>query len=204
MTGEGMLWALFAFAWGSLPFSVWVGRLALRKDIRTYGDGNPGATNVFRAGGKMAGVVAALLDMFKGLLPVALAFYGAQLRGWDLVAVALAPSLGHAFSPFLGFRGGKAVGVTFGVWVALTIWEVPTVYGLMLFYWFRNIAVPGWSVIFAGLSALLYLRLAHPDPTLMAILVGNLIIFAAKHRADLAQAPRLRGGIPERRWLPRL
>jgi glycerol-3-phosphate acyltransferase PlsY len=105
-----LIWTLIAFIAGSLPFSVWVGRLALRTDIRRYGDHNPGATNVGRAGGWQWGALALLLDMLKGALPVGLAWYWGGLAGWALLPVALAPVLGHGYSPFLGFRGGKALG----------------------------------------------------------------------------------------------
>lgn len=102
------------FLAGGIPFSLIVGKLFARVDIRTVADGNPGATNVIRAAGWKAGVPAIILDISKGYLPVALArHYG--LADWALVPVALAPILGHAFSPFLKFHGGKALGATGGV-----------------------------------------------------------------------------------------
>ncbi|NWG16980.1 MAG: glycerol-3-phosphate acyltransferase [Chloroflexi bacterium] len=185
-------WFAAAFLAGALPFSYWIGRFTLKTDIRRFGDGNPGATNVFRAGGKAWGVVAALLDVLKGTIPVGLANFAAGLTGWELALVASAPILGHAFSPFLRGRGGKAVAVTFGMWVVLTIWEAPTVLGIMLWFWFKNVVVSGWAVLLALLSLLLYLLLAHPDSTLLAAWMGNTIILAWKHRADLLQWPGLR------------
>ena len=182
-----MVWVAAAFGCGSLPFSVWVGRLALDKDIRAYGDGNPGATNVLRAGGKWLGALAAVLDAVKGVIPVGLATFVIHFTGLELAAIALAPILGHAFSPFLGFKGGKAVGVTFGIWVGLTIWEAPTVLGLMLAYWFQVVTVSGWAVMLALGSLGLYLVLAHPDPALVLVLVGNVVILAWTHRSDLRQ-----------------
>ena len=59
--------ALCAFGLGACPFSLWVGRWFLGRDIRNYGDGNPGAVNVFRAGGRKAGLLAVLLDVAKGV-----------------------------------------------------------------------------------------------------------------------------------------
>lgn len=180
-----IVWVVVTFLCGALPFSVWLGRLVLGKDIRAYGDGNPGATNVLRAGGKRLGAVAAVLDAAKGIIPVGLAIYVARFGGTELALIALAPILGHAFSPFLGFKGGKAVGVTFGIWIGLTIWEVPTVLGLMLFYWFQFVAISGWAVMLALGSLGLYLLLAHPDPVLILVLLGNMVILAWTHRADL-------------------
>ena len=118
-----LFWTLVGFLLGAIPFSLLMGRLFANKDIRTVGDGNPGGANAIKAGGLKAGLPAILLDIGKGFLPVFLAQkYG--LTGWSLVPVCLAPILGHAFSPFLRFHGGKALGATaepgsglIGLWV---------------------------------------------------------------------------------------
>lgn len=187
-----LAWITAAFLSGSLPFSVWVGQLALRTDIRRYGDGNPGATNVLRSGSRGWAALALLFDSLKGAIPVGLAYFWAGLTGWPLVVVALAPVLGHAFSPLLGFRGGKAVAVTFGLWTGLTLWEGPTVLGLALGLWFVIVAVDGWAMLLALFSLLAYLLLARPEPDLLTIWIGNTLILTWKHRADLTQVPQLR------------
>ncbi|MDX1689246.1 MAG: glycerol-3-phosphate acyltransferase, partial [Candidatus Promineifilaceae bacterium] len=119
-----IIWIIVAFLCGSLPFSVWIGRAALEKEITRFGDGNPGAANVWRAGGVGWGMLAGLLDFLKGATPVALANYVLGLDSLILAFVAIAPIAGHAFSPFLRFRGGKALAVTFGIWAGLTIWLI--------------------------------------------------------------------------------
>src|SRR4030067_957815 len=91
-------WFLIAFLSGSIPFSVWIGRWILKKDIRQYGDKNPGTANVFRAGGRIWGVVALLLDFLKGAIPVGLAYWKYELEGWGLALIAIAPVFGHAYS----------------------------------------------------------------------------------------------------------
>ena len=111
---------IVGFAAGSLPLSLWLGRLALGVDIREYGpDRNPGAGNVWRAGGPALGVAAAALDIAKAAVPIAVARLVLGVSGWALLPVALAPILGHDFSPLLRFRGGKGVAATFGAWLAL-------------------------------------------------------------------------------------
>ncbi len=115
-----VLWVFGAFLIGALPLSVWVGSLALGVDVRAFGDGNPGATNVYRAGGRMTAFFALFLDFLKGALPVGTAAYVAGINFPLLAAISLAPVAGHAFSPFLRWRGGKAVAVTFGIWAGLT------------------------------------------------------------------------------------
>ncbi|MEM7538101.1 MAG: glycerol-3-phosphate acyltransferase [Chloroflexota bacterium] len=193
-----------AFLAGSIPFSVWVGRWFLQTDIRHYGDANPGATNVYRAGGRGVAIAALLLDFLKGSIPVGVAYYWAGTRDWPMVVVALMPVLGHAFSPFLGFRGGKAVAVTGGIWCGLTLWEGPTIGGLALglaFYW---IATSGWAVLSAMSVLLLYflvippIELAQdwirPDtvPLLLWVWVGNMVILVWKHWKELKSGIRLR------------
>ncbi len=187
-----LAWMIAAFLSGSLPFSVWLGRLALRKDIRTYGDGNPGATNVFKAGGRWVGVLAVVLDALKGIVPVGLASMVGGIQGWEMVAVALAPLLGHAFSPFLRFRGGKAVAVTFGMWIGLTLWHAPMVLGIMLYYWFRVIAISGWALLFALLGLLLYLFLIQAEWVWLTVWLGSTMLIIWKYRHDLRQRPALR------------
>lgn len=66
--------AVCAFCLGACPFSLWIGRWLLGKDIRDYGDGNPGAVNIFRAGGRKSGCLALILDIAKGIPFVALAY----------------------------------------------------------------------------------------------------------------------------------
>jgi glycerol-3-phosphate acyltransferase PlsY len=133
---NSLAWIIAGLVLGSLPFSVWIGKIFLRKDIREYGDGSPGATNVARAGSKFLYVVAALLDAFKGTVPVLLAQNLSGVSGWDLAAVAVAPVMGHAFSPLLKFRGGMGVATTFGVWLGLTGWLGPLVMALCIGFMF--------------------------------------------------------------------
>lgn len=206
---QSIAWFLFAFLCGSLPFSFWIGRLFLHTDVRQFGDANPGATNVLRAGGRATAVLALLLDFVKGAVPVWLAYRWAGLDGAALAFVALAPVLGHAFSPFLGFQGGKAVAVTGGIWCGLTIWEGPTVGGLLLGLAKIFLAVDGWVVLVAVAGMMLYCLLAPPawnglglranPAVLFTVGIGNLLILAWKHRADLARPFAFRPWLTQRR-----
>ena len=181
-----ILWILISFLIGAMPFSLWLGKL-MRKDIRNYGDGNPGALNAWRAGGYYLGIPAILLDYLKGVVPVGLANFKLGFTGWELVPIALSPVLGHAFSPFLRFRGGKAVAATFGIWTGLTIWEGPTMLGVFLGISFLIQRVDGWSVILAMSGLLVYFLLRQADSSIFAIWFGNASILAWKHRHDLRQ-----------------
>ncbi len=189
---ELALWFTLAFFSGAIPFSVLIGSLALDEDIRTYGDHNPGATNVIRAGGVKWGVIAILLDFFKAALPIGLAYWIADIDNWRMIPVGVAPVLGHAFSPFLKFRGGKAVASTFGIWAGLTLGEGPILLGIFLGFAYLLVSIDGWAVMlmFLGLGA--HLALNHADPVLLGVWVANVAISAWKHGADLRKMPGLR------------
>lgn len=197
------IWTLLGFLLGSLPLSVWLGKLVLHTDIRDYGDGNPGGTNVMRAGSRTLGVLAIILDMLKAAGPVSLAHYVFQVTGWPLVPVMLAPILGHIFSPFLGFRGGKALACTFGAWTALTAPFGPFVMGGSVFIFYQLLNASGWAVMASLLTLLGFLlvpALHWRSPGLTAGLTlplfvawaGTVAILAWTHRADLRQRPALR------------
>lgn len=190
----GLAWVALAFFCGSLPLSLWLGKVALHVDIRDYGDGNPGAANVWRAGGRWWGLLAILLDGFKGAIPVGIAAYGAGVQGWTLVAVALAPSLGHAWSPFLRFQGGKALSVTFGVWTGLTLWQAPVVLGIAFAVWLKILVVEGWAVLFGMLTLLVFFLATSAPWEWLAVWVGSLALLLYKHRADYRRPPRLQDG----------
>lgn len=192
------LFTLLGFISGSLMFSLWLGRLALNRDIRTIGDGNPGTTNVFKAGGKAVGIAALLLDMTKGALPVGIAAWLVGITGWWLVPIALAPVLGHAFSPFVGGKGGKAVAVSGGIWIGLTLWEVPLVGGVLLIAGFSLIGVSGWALMYTCVGVLIYFVLVHPDPVLITIFILNTLLLAYKYRTDLRRFPIPRSWLAKR------
>ncbi|MDR3212905.1 MAG: glycerol-3-phosphate 1-O-acyltransferase PlsY [Azoarcus sp.] len=103
-----------AYLVGSVPFAVVSSRLFGLKDPRSYGSGNPGATNVLRSGSKAAAALTLAGDCFKGWLAV----WAASALGFDAVIAALAglvAFVGHVFSVFLRFRGGKGVATALGV-----------------------------------------------------------------------------------------
>jgi glycerol-3-phosphate acyltransferase PlsY len=116
---------VIAYLLGSVPFAVLMSRWFRMPDPRTYGSKNPGATNVLRTGRKTVAALTLLGDAVKGWLAVYLAYHFAPkygLGGATIGAVALAVFLGHLYSLFLGFRGGKGVATTGGVLLALNMW----------------------------------------------------------------------------------
>lgn len=107
--------ALLSFLAGSIPFGYLIGRFAYRTDLRKHGSGNIGAMNALRTLGKGGAVAVLLLDAAKGAIPVLIAHVE------PLTAVAAASAvLGHCFSPWLGWKGGKGVATALGAVFAIS------------------------------------------------------------------------------------
>lgn len=128
---------IIAYLLGSIPTSVWIGRLFYNIDVRTKGSGNAGATNTIRVLGWKAGVPVLLFDVFKGWLAVYLTrFLPEELLACDClvyirIAVAAAAVVGHIYPVYIGFRGGKGVAVLLGVGIALypvSVWLVAGIF----------------------------------------------------------------------------
>lgn len=189
---------LFSFFLGALPFSVWLGKLVLKQDVRDYADGNPGATNVFRAGNNYLGLLVLMLDISKAAAPVGWANAHLNLGLLPPFCISVAPMLGHAYSPFLKFRGGKALATVLGVWIGLTLWKVsiPAVLGAVI-----GIAIftsAGWAVMLGLLFVLLTLLFWLPDPLFFAVWGFQVILLVWKHRDDLKQAPKFRSWVSKK------
>ncbi len=182
------LWVSVAFLSGSIPFALLVGRWVLGVDIRRYGDGNPGAFNVFRAGGRLSGLVAGLLDVAKGLLPVFWAERHLPPSAWPWVAWAAVA--GHAFSPWLRFRGGKAIAVSLGVWLAL-LPHTPAFWALAaaFLFWLALVRSHPWVVALAFLSLGAWLYMQQGPVWLRFLWGGNAGIVLWKHRHALRDEP---------------
>ena len=193
-----ILWIAFAFLCGSLPLSVWVGRLITKKDVRQVGDHNPGAINALKAGGWPVGITALMLDISKGAFPVGMAYYVWGWRGWEIVPVALAPLFGSAFSPFLKFKGGKSLAVTLGITIGLTIWRLPLVILSTLTVAFLIQTISGWAVVAAMLAVSAYLFFSGATPYFWILFGIIFVLLIWKHRDDLRQPPRLRSWLRPR------
>ena len=120
-----VLAAIGAYLIGSLSFAVIVSRVMGLNDTRTYGSGNPGATNVLRSGNKTAALLTLLFDALKGYVPVLLVdLFGARvgLGEGTMALVGMAAFLGHLWPVFFRFQGGKGVATAAGVLLGLNPW----------------------------------------------------------------------------------
>ena len=184
---------LAAFLLGACPFSVWVGSLLLRKDITKYGDGNPGAANVFRAGGNIkTGLFAVFLDILKGIPFVYISYAVFDLPMGVVMVVGLSAILGHAFSPLLKFKGGKAIAVTFGVIIALPQFDVLFFFTLFTVLGILFIEQHSWAVMTGPIGTLTYLLMTQGGSWESLFMMCILVLFIIKQYDGLRAVPRFR------------
>ena len=122
----GILIALFGYLLGSVPTGLLLTKLFSKVDPRKTGSKNIGATNIFRTAGKALGILTLVGDVLKGVIPTVIAMHLVPADQWGLsrhVWIALAgssPFLGHVFSIFIGFKGGKGVATALGVYLPIS------------------------------------------------------------------------------------
>ena len=142
-TTLGVLLVLAGFACGSIPFGLLLTRLVVGVDVRQVGSGNIGATNAARAGGMRLGVPVLLLDVAKAVAPMlvtrALLAGAPDAPRW-VALVGVAAFLGHLYTPWLGFRGGKGVAAGLGVFLVLSPWAAAVLAAFILVRHRANIA----------------------------------------------------------------
>ena len=180
------------FLSGSVMYSYLLARL-VNVDLRKVGDGNPGSFNLWRAKGMKFGMITLLLDYFKGTFPLFLFIITDSIKGEYVIAVAaLFGILGHAFSPMLKFKGGKAVATTFGAWTVLTKWEAPTILGtiftIFAFLKSKGIIVKdnAFGVLLGFIALLPYViyKCYSGQAHILLFYIGNLCIIGYKFRHD--------------------
>lgn len=110
---EIVLLLIASYLMGSIPFALIIGKQFFNKDLRRHGSGNLGSSNAFRVLGKKAGIVILVLDIFKGTVPVLLGHWLAP-EYFHVFIFGLVAAIGHVFSIFIKFKGGKAVATSGG------------------------------------------------------------------------------------------
>ncbi|UCD15668.1 MAG: glycerol-3-phosphate 1-O-acyltransferase PlsY [Candidatus Omnitrophota bacterium] len=133
---------LVSYFLGSIPFGFLVARFVRKIDIRQFGSGNIGATNVFRVVGKEWGVLVFILDFLKGFLPpFMMKFFLPGLANSIYIICAILAVCGHNWTPFLKFKGGKGISTSLGAIVALSF-IFPKLWGSI------GLAICAWIVVF--------------------------------------------------------
>jgi glycerol-3-phosphate acyltransferase PlsY len=182
-----VLAVLAAYLIGSLSFAVIVSRGMGLQDPRSYGSGNPGATNVLRSGHRAAALLTLAFDSLKGYVPVMLALvYGPRFGLGELAVslVGLAAFLGHLWPVFFGFKGGKGVATAAGVLLALNPWlgaaTLLTWVIIAAFFRYSSLA----SIVAALFAPFYQLLIWGASPSLLAVCAMSLLLLW-RHQANM-------------------
>lgn len=175
-----------AYLIGSIPFGIVVGRGIFGVDPRNVGSGNIGAANAMRALGPTGAALVLLGDVVKGVVPTALATYWLGYGHWGVAAVGLATIVGHNWSIFLGFRGGKGVATGLGVLVVLS-WQATIVFAVV---WFATVALTRYSSlgsILASFAVPVSLALMHAPVSYEVYALIALVLVVWRHAANISR-----------------
>lgn len=181
------IFLLVAYLIGSIPFAIVSSRVFRLADPRSYGSGNPGATNVLRSGNKKAAILTLLGDAFKGWLAVWLAAHFAPPAGaasWIAPLCGLAAFIGHLFPVTLGFKGGKGVATALGVLAGLA----GTLALATLVVWLAVAFISRYSSAAALSAALAAPPLTHwlvGSPAATAVVIVMSVLLVWKHKDNL-------------------
>ena len=180
---EYLLTGVIAYLVGSIPSGLILGKLFWHTDLRKYGSHNIGATNAWRTLGKAAGIAVFLADSLKGQAGV---YMGLMLVGTPLAAVlcGLAAIVGHSFSVFLRFRGGKGVATSLGVLTMLmgNVTLIVFLVWLAVVYTTRYVSLG--SVIASFLTPILAAAFGYPlEYLLFTVLAATLVI--VRHQENI-------------------
>ena len=184
-----VLLILIAYVLGSIPNALWVEKTFKNIDVREHGSKNTGSTNAARVLGAKLGIFTLILDILKGALPTYLGIVlGANLLTritgidkLDIIVIGMAAILGHTFSLFLKFKGGKAVATTLGVFLVL----VPYAILILLVVFFVIFGLTKYVSLASIVSAValpitVYLTTRHIPLTILGIIIGLLVIIRHK------------------------
>lgn len=186
---------LLAYLIGATPTSYVAGKLGRRIDLREHGSKNLGATNVYRVLGWAYAIPVALIDVAKGAIPVAILGPWANGPAWFTVALGLAAVVGHIFSPYVRFKGGKGVATAAGMFLALT----PIAVAISIPIWIFALWLSGYvSVASLTVAALfpVWVRLTaqeQPYAFWAAVVLAMIIVYSHRHNIR-----RLREGTENR------
>lgn len=187
---ESLLIVLAAYLIGSLSFAVILAKAFGMPDPRSYGSGNPGATNVLRSGRKAVAALTLLGDALKGVAAVllakwAMAAYG--LPGYVPALAGLAVLLGHIWPVFFGFKGGKGVATALGLLLALNLWLglACAATWLALFLITRVSSLS--ALVAAGMAPVYAWLIGGGDVVATTAIAGLAILIFWRHKANIAR-----------------
>ena len=192
-----LLFLIFGYLCGSIPFSYLMAKFLGGKDVRREGSGNVGATNVLRVAGKKAGAAAAAGDIIKSILPVA----AARLYGLDPLWIALtaaAAIAGHCYPVWLRFSGGKGVNSTVAVFTVL-FWPAGLVFAAVWLALFFSTGFVSLASMVASLTVPAALYFGDAEKVYVLFGAATAIFIVYRHRSNVKRLldgteSRMKGG----------
>jgi len=168
---------------GSIPSAVIVAKIFHLPDPRSQGSKNPGATNMLRLGGKKAGFITFVLDFLKAFIPVLIAKHCLPLAA--CLCVMMGTFLGHIYSVFLKFKGGKGVATGFGGWLGIS----PPLGAATMLIWLVTAVIFRYSSLAALLSALCapFLAAYFLNVKAAVIIAGMSLMLILKHQENISR-----------------
>ena len=183
---------IVAYILGSVPNALWIGKVFKGIDIREHGSKNTGSTNAARVLGAKLGILTLILDISKGAIPVVLSFFMKAdllenmtgISGLDPIMVGIFAIIGHSFSLFMKFKGGKAVATTVGVFTVL-VSKALLLAAVVFFVIFAVTRYVSVSSITAAISLPIFIFFLYCDVpyTIFGGIIAILII--VKHKSNI-------------------
>ena len=192
------LWFFVSFFSASIPWSLIIGFIFSKQDIRTIGDKNPGGTNTLKLAGIKVGLLAISLDILKSFFPI----YFAIIFGFDDFQVAIlcfAAISGSIFSPFLRFNGGKSLAVSCGIWMAISLGMIGPLICLIMAFSHLIQKTHLWTILSGWLGILIWVLIFSLSIEYIVIFIINFILVMFKHKNEFNQKIILRNWVLMRR-----
>ena len=192
------LWFFVSFFSASIPWSLIIGFIFSKQDIRTIGDKNPGGTNTLKLAGIKVGLIAITLDILKSFFPI----YFAIIFGFDgfqLAILCFAAISGSIFSPFLRFNGGKSLAVSCGIWMAISSGMIGPLICLIMAFSHLIQKTHLWTILSGWLGILIWVLIFSLSIEYIVIFIINFILVMFKHKNEFNQKIILRNWVLMRR-----
>ena len=192
------LWFLVSFFSASIPWSLIIGFIFSKQDIRTIGDKNPGGTNTLKLAGIKVGLLSISLDILKSFFPI----YFAIIFGFDgfqLAILCFAAISGSIFSPFLRFNGGKSLAVSCGIWMAISLGMIGPLICLIMAFSHLIQKTHLWTILSGWLGILIWVIIFSLSIEYIVIFIINFILVMFKHKNEFNQKIILRNWVLMRR-----
>ena len=180
------LWFFVSFFSASIPWSLIIGFIFSKQDIRTIGDKNPGGTNTLKLSGIKVGLLAISLDILKSFFPI----YFAIIFGFDgfqLAILCFAAITGSIFSPFLRFNGGKSLAVSCGIWMAISSGMIGPLICLIMAFSHLIQKTHLWTILSGWLGIIIWVLIFSLSIEYIVIFIINFILVMFKHKNEFNQ-----------------